>query len=190
MGTAPRVQPAHARYGVFCGYNSSNPGTLNPADNTFPFQGFVFAYVENGGWTPDPDVTGAGATTKLMVPDTLTGQTDFWVCAMDYANDLTAKITAVSARVTSAENLLTGGPTFSFSNPDGEGGVAWAGSTVAANGPAVVYQKYWAKFINGINQHKGNTMAFSISVTVKRGNGTIVTFSTDPEMEVDPDTNG
>jgi hypothetical protein len=179
-------------YSINCFINTSTPGTPR-SDGTFDFSGFLYTIMDStGAWTPNPDVTGSGDGVKVKIPKSLNGQ-PFYFTIADYGNNAAVLLTSVTVTWNSGPWLFNSGGTgtpLTYTN------VGLAGSSVAQSvnnpgGPAIFwFSPIPTAYVNGVNRYSGQTMSFTVQVTVSVPNSTptptILTFRSDPEMEVDP----
>jgi hypothetical protein len=186
------TQPAQQAYALNSFANTANPGGPAP-DGDYSFSGFVYTMeTAPNQWVPDPDVSGSGSNLKVTIPNNLNGQ-PFLFTIGDYGNNLNVLLKAVTITWKSGPWLFQGNngtstqPTLVWTNSAGIPGVQMSQGGNSPAGPSVI----WAgvlqtSYVNGINRYKGQTMSFTVTVTLLMPNGNTIDFSSDPEMEVDP----
>ena len=189
------VQPVQQAYSINCFINTANPGQAG-SDGNYDFNSFLYTMEgSSGAWAPDPDVTGSGNGLKLTIPNNLNGEAFYFTIA-DYGNNSGVLLKSVTISWNSGPWLFNTGGTstpLAYTNANGLAGASTPMSINNPQGPAVFwYSPITTNYVNGINQYKGQTMSFTVQVTVSVPNGTptpaIMTFKSDPDMEVDPNT--
>ncbi|MCU0246829.1 MAG: hypothetical protein MUC42_09650 [Bryobacter sp.] len=188
----PVVQPAQAAYGINCLINSAATAK-KPKSKDYPMSGFVFTMMNAAGqWTPDPDQTLDGSEPAIVLPATLQGQ-PFYFSVADLANDQSVWLTGVTIETSGTfllEEVDHHHNKLEFSSSSGMVGLPLGGNATNNNAPCIFWAGVLSSRLVDDSELKGKKMTFSATVSVVKADGTAMTFSSDPEMEVDPDTNG